>query len=161
MDPFLELAMYIKAGQREIERIMNEAMRPLGITAAQADALVVIGQTERIALKELGGLLIAEAGHPSRLVDRLVDAKLVKREESPEDRRRIELSLTPGGRTVERRVRAVRKDILALGGEILAGRDAEPLLGLGRDLLTAVNSPLVEVIERRRELERDEPREGG
>ena len=161
MDPFLELAMYIKAGQREIERIMNEAMRPLGITAAQADALVVIGQTERIALKELGGLLIAEAGHPSRLVDRLVDAKLVKREESPEDRRRIELSLTPGGRTVERRVRAVRKEILAFGGEILAGRDAEPLLGLGRDLLTAVNSPLVEVIERRRELERDEPREGG
>jgi DNA-binding MarR family transcriptional regulator len=49
---------------------MNEAMRPLGLTGAQADALVVIAQASPVSLKELGELLIAESGHPSRLVDR-------------------------------------------------------------------------------------------
>jgi MarR family transcriptional regulator, organic hydroperoxide resistance regulator len=55
-------------------------MAPLGLTGAQAGALIVIGQAEPLALKDLGGLLIAEGGHPSRLVDRLVTAKLVKRD---------------------------------------------------------------------------------
>ena len=79
MDPLFELALSVKAMQRELERQMNDAMSPLGLTAAQADALVVIGQAGPLSLKALGELLIAEAGHPSRLVDRLVDAGLVER----------------------------------------------------------------------------------
>ena len=74
MDPLFEFALSVKAIQRELERRMNDAMAPLGLTAAQADALVVIGQAGPLSLKDLGELLIAEAGHPSRLVDRLVDA---------------------------------------------------------------------------------------
>ena len=37
----------------ELERGSNELMRPLGLTGPQADALVVIGQAEPIALKDL------------------------------------------------------------------------------------------------------------
>src|SRR5436853_335321 len=44
MDPLFELALGLKAVSRELERLANEAMRPLGLTGAQADALVVIGQ---------------------------------------------------------------------------------------------------------------------
>src|SRR6266545_7447800 len=98
MDPVIELAISIKAAQRELERRANEAMRPLGLTGAQADALTLIGQAGPLSLKELGDLLIAEAGHPSRLVDRLVEADLVERRPADEDRRRIELSLTAKGR---------------------------------------------------------------
>src|SRR4051794_41910692 len=71
MDPLFEFGLLIKAGQRDLERRANETMRPLGLTGAQADALTVIGQAGPLSLKELGELLIAEAGHPSRLVDRL------------------------------------------------------------------------------------------
>src|SRR4051794_34681348 len=98
MEPFLELGLLVKAGQRELERRMNEAMRPLGLTGAQADALAVIGQAGPLSLKDLGELLIAEAGHPSRLVDRMVEAGLVERRAAGDDRRRVELSLTPQGR---------------------------------------------------------------
>ena len=98
MDPVLELALLVKAAQRELERRMNDAMRPLGLTAAQADALAVIGQAGPLSLEELGELLIAEAGHPSRLVDRLVEAGLVERRPATGDRRRIELTLTARGR---------------------------------------------------------------
>src|ERR671915_176444 len=98
VDPLLELALMVKAGHRELERRMNDAMRPLGLTGAQADALGVIGQAGPLSLKELGELLVAEARHPSRLVDRLVEAGLVDRRAAGKDRRQIELSLNAHGR---------------------------------------------------------------
>ena len=125
-------------------------MRPLGLTAPQADALVVIGQAEPLALKELGELLIAEAGHPSRLVDRLVEAGLVKRRAAGSDRRRVELSLTPEGRRLEKRVLAAREQIMELGRQVLGDRDLTPALELLREFLQG--SPYADLISRRREL---------
>lgn len=150
MDPLLELALSVKAGQRELERVMNEAMRPLGITAAQADALVVIGQAQPLALKELGELLIAEAGHPSRLVDRLVEAGLVDRRSAGGDRRRVELRLTPRGRRLEQRILATREEVLQLARQLLGERDPGPALDVLRHLLE--QTPYGELIARRRAL---------
>lgn len=154
VDQLLELAMMIKAGQREFERRTNEAMRPLGLTAAQADAIVVIGKSQPVSLKELGELLIAEAGHPSRLVDRLVESGLVERRGAEDDRRRVELSLTPEGRRLKARVLRAREQALELGRALIGHRDLEPALALLREL--AQYSEFAELIARRRELdERD------
>jgi DNA-binding MarR family transcriptional regulator len=150
MDHLVELVLCVKAAQRELERRMNEAMRPLGLTGAQADALVVIGQAGPLSLQELGELLIAEAGHPSRLVDRLVEAGLVDRRPAEDDRRRIVLSLTTGGRRRLKRVRAARESVLELGRTLVGDRDLEPVLELFRDLLQ--HSAFAELIARRREL---------
>src|SRR4051794_37923464 len=125
-------------------------MRPLGLTGAQADALVVIGQAGPISLKDLGELLIAEAGHPSRLVDRLVEAGYVERRASAEDRRRIEISLTPAGRRLEKRIRATRERIFELAGQMLGDRDIEPVLELMREYLR--HTSYAELLARRREL---------
>jgi DNA-binding MarR family transcriptional regulator len=150
VDPLFELAITVKAAQRELERVTNEAMKPLGVTGPQADAITVIGQAGPLSLKELGELLIAEAGHPSRLADRLVEAGLVERRTAEDDRRRIELLLTPKGRRVEKRILAAREQIRDLALEILGDRDIEPTLELLRHMLQV--SPLAEVIERRRKL---------
>jgi DNA-binding MarR family transcriptional regulator len=152
VDPLLELAMSVKAAQRELERRQNEAMRPLGLTAAQADALLVIGQAGPLSLNELGDLLIAEAGHPSRLVDRLVEADLVQRRPADDDRRRVELSLTPRGRRLQKRIVAARESVLELGHALVGDRDLEPTLDLFREMLKV--TPFAELIERRRQLER-------
>lgn len=150
MDPLFEFALTVKAIQRELERRTNEAMAPLGLTAAQADALIVIGQAEPLALKELGGLLIAEGGHPSRLVDRLVEAKLVKRRVPNDDRRSIELSLTTAGHKLERQINAARESVLGLARELIGDRDLDPGLQLLRDL--AQYTAYGELIVRRRAL---------
>jgi MarR family transcriptional regulator, organic hydroperoxide resistance regulator len=152
VDPLLELAMSVKAAQRELERRQNEAMRPLGLTAAQADALLVIGQAGPLSLNELGDLLIAEAGHPSRLVDRLVEADLVQRRPAEDDRRRVDLSLTPRGRRLQKRIVAARESVLELGHALVGDRDLEPTLDLFREMLKV--TPFAELIERRRQLER-------
>lgn len=151
MDPLYELALSVKAVQRELERVTNEAMRPLGLTAAQADAVFVIGQAGPLSLRDLGELLIAESGHPSRLVDRLVEAGLVERRPAEDDRRRIELSLTAKGRRVEKRVLAAREAIFDLAGQIVGDNDVQPSLALLRDFLQ--HSPYGELIARRRELD--------
>ena len=151
VDPLVELALLVKAAHRELERRMNESMRPLGLTAPQADALLVIGQAEPLSLKELGDLLIAEAGHPSRLVDRLVEAGLVARRAAGEDRRRVELSLTARGRRLEKRVVAAREEVLALARALLGERDVTPVVELLRDMLEV--STYVELIARRRALD--------
>ncbi|MQA83133.1 MAG: winged helix DNA-binding protein [Streptosporangiales bacterium] len=156
MDPLLEFALSVKAMHRELERLMNEATRPLGLTAAQAEAVVVIGQAEPLSLKELGELLIAEAGHPSRLVDRLVDAGLVERHAAGDDRRRIELSLTPRGRVLQERILAAHEGILEHGRGRVGDRDLGPALELLRHLLAG--SPYAELINRRRELLEAGPR---
>jgi len=150
VDPLFELALMVKAGQRELERRMNDAVRPLGLTGAQADALVVIGQAEPLSLGELGELLIAEAGHPSRLVDRLVEAGLVDRRPAAGDRRRIELSLSRRGRGLQKRVLEARAGVMALGRELVGDRDLTPALELFEDLLQY--TPYAGLISRRREL---------
>jgi DNA-binding MarR family transcriptional regulator len=150
VDPLFELALMVKAGQRELERRMNDAMRPLGLTAAQADALAVIGQAGPLSLRELGELLIAEAGHPSRLVDRLVEAGLVERRPAEDDRRRIELSLTQRGRRLEKRIATARDGVLQLGHELVGDRDLRPALEVLRDLLQY--SAYAELVTRRRQL---------
>src|SRR5437868_2088467 len=135
MDQLFEFALSVKAVQRELERRVNDAMQPLGVTAAQADAIVVIGQAEPLALKELGSLMIAEAGHPSRLVDRLVDAGVVERRTATGDRRRVELSLTAKGRRLNRRILTVREDISRFAQQLLAGQELEPALAVMRELV--------------------------
>jgi DNA-binding MarR family transcriptional regulator len=135
VDPLFEFALSVKAIQRELERRINDAMSPLGLTAAQADALVVIGLAAPLSLKELGELLIAEAGHPSRLVDRLVEAGLVERRPAGGDRRRVELSLTRRGRGLQKRIERARAEVLELARELIGARDLGPALEVIRELV--------------------------
>ena len=150
VDPLFEFALSIKAVHRELDRRINEALSPLGITAAQADALTVIGQAEPLSLGDLGDLLIAEGGHPSRLVDRLVAADLVERRPAQDDRRRIELSLTPRGRRLEKRVTAARQGIMDLARELVPQRELERTLAFLREVLPY--TAFAELVEGRRRL---------
>ena len=152
MDPLFEFALSVKALQRELERGSNELVRPLGLTGPQADALVVIGQAQPVALKDLGRLLIAEAGHPSRLVDRLVEAGLVERRSADDDRRRIELRLTPAGRRLARRVEKVRRDLFEASRPHVDEKRLAAAAALLRELLEG--TPAGELIARRNDLAR-------
>lgn len=129
---------------------MNDALASLGVTGLQADALSVIGQTGEISLTDLGGLLIAEAGHPSRLVDRLVASGHVERRPSAHDRRRVVLSLTAQGRKLERAVGKARVEVLAMVAPLVRDEDVAAALRLFRALLP--NTDYGAVVERRRAL---------
>lgn len=150
MDEVEELTLLIKAAQREGDRRVNAALRPLGLTAAQAEALMVLAAAEPLSLGELGDLLVAEGGHPSRLVDRMVAAGLVQRETADPDRRRLELRLTPVGRDVATRAAATKQALHDSIRPLLAATDSSAV----RDLIEHYlgDGPWALTVERRRDL---------
>lgn len=159
MDPIFELVLGVKAGERTFQRMAEESFRPLGVTNAQADALTVLAQSGPLSLKELGGLLIAEAGHPSRLVDRLVEAGWVERRPAERDRRRVVLSLTPEGRRLAKEVEKARKQMLDFGRMVVGDRDLDTILEMLRHMLSV--TPYGELLERRRALTEGKPGKSG
>jgi DNA-binding MarR family transcriptional regulator len=117
------LALLVKAAYRAGMREMNAALADLGLTAPQAEALAVLAQAGPLSLNQLGGLLIAEGGHPSRLVDRLVQAGWVVRQEATDDRRRVTLRLTAAGAQLHAQAIQRTAPVFARLTERLEGQD--------------------------------------
>jgi DNA-binding MarR family transcriptional regulator len=123
----------VLAAQREGDRRLFRELRPLGITASQAEVLRILGDHEPMTLTGLGEMLVCESGsNPSRLVDRLVAAGLVERRTSSEDRRQLTLSLTERGRQSEEDVRAVEERLYSDVDSASYEIDLDPVLELLR-----------------------------
>jgi DNA-binding MarR family transcriptional regulator len=123
------LRFAILAAQREGNRLLIQALKPHGITPSQAEVLRLLQQHGTLSLNGLGQLLVCESGtNPSRLVDRVVAAGLVERRTDAEDRRYLQLSLTPEGRRVAGAVAEI-EELLYTGMDAAAeGLDTDALL---------------------------------
>jgi DNA-binding MarR family transcriptional regulator len=76
------------------------AARQAGITPQQHQALLAIKgapSTAGVTVGYLAGQLLLQPNSAAGLVDRMVNCRLLAREEAPDDRRRVVLSLTPSG----------------------------------------------------------------
>ncbi len=97
MNPAEELRYLVLALQREGNRQLTEALRPIGLTPAQAEVMQVLDQFGELSLSELGERLVCETGSPSRLVKSMVNQNLIIRKTDPEDGRALRLSLAEKG----------------------------------------------------------------
>ena len=148
MNAIEELRYLILALQREGNRQFAADLRPLGLTPAQAEALRVLAEYQPLTLGGLGELLVCESGtNPSRIVDRLVTAELVRREPEPTDRRQVELSLTSKGKTVAKQVAAVEARLHATLETLIGDQPTEPALTLLRSV--AAHFPAGQALARR------------
>jgi DNA-binding MarR family transcriptional regulator len=103
-----ELRYAILALQREGNRSLIAALKPLGVTPAQAEVVRVLHQYAPLSLAGLGELLICESGTgPSRLVDRLVAQGAIHRTVGETDRRSVSLVLTAAGRELSQQIATV------------------------------------------------------
>jgi DNA-binding MarR family transcriptional regulator len=131
-----ELRYAILALQREGNRSLIGALKPLGVTPAQAEVVRVLQDYEPLTLAGLGELLICEAGTgPSRLVDRLVVQGAVERTVGQIDRRSVTLVLTPAGRTLAAAIARVESAMYASIDAATAGQPVDALLALTRTML--------------------------
>jgi MarR family transcriptional regulator, organic hydroperoxide resistance regulator len=141
------LGLLIKGMTREADRRINDLLRPLGITSCQAEALQLLDRYGPLSLGELGALMIAEGGHPSRLVDRLVEAGLAHRRQAAHDRRQIEISCTDRGSELATRAAESKEIFRSWVRERLRGQDVAAASAVLRACL--VDTPLGETVERR------------
>lgn len=143
-----ELRYLILAIQREGNRLLATDLRPLGVTPSQAEVLRVLADFQPLTLTGLGELLVCEHGtNPSRLVDRLVSAGLVRRETQADDRRRVTLSLTIDGEHLVRRIIDTEDRLYRTLDALTADRPVEQALGVLRALAGAF--PVAEALSRR------------
>jgi MarR family transcriptional regulator, organic hydroperoxide resistance regulator len=109
--PGEHLRYLVLAAQREGNRMLAAALKPLGLTPAWAEAIGVLDEREPLTIRELGLLLVCEGEHPSRLVNRMVSAGLLTTEPSPDDDRARWIKLTPAARVLLPRLREVEDQL--------------------------------------------------
>lgn len=131
-----ELRYAILALQREGNRSLANALKPLGVTPAQAEVLRVLDERAPLTLAGLGDLLICESGTgPSRLVDRLVGQGLVSREVGAADRRAVTLTLTDAGRAASTKVAQIEQAMYQSIDEAVGGESVDALLRVASTML--------------------------
>lgn len=109
----LAFSFEVKSLVNELNAVLTALFRPLGLTCVQAEALMALGELGPATLKQLSEHLVAESGHPSRLVSRLVDDGLVARGASESDGRAVILTLTDRGQDLASQARQAREPLLA------------------------------------------------
>jgi DNA-binding MarR family transcriptional regulator len=82
-----------------LEHQVNEALRPYGITALQYNVLRILRGAGANGLcgREISERLVSKGPDVSRLLDRMEEMQLLRRERDPKDRRHVTARVTPKG----------------------------------------------------------------
>lgn len=136
MEAVEELRYLILGAQREGARVFAELLKPLGLTAAQAEVLAVLRDADGpLTVREIGERLVCESGSPSRLVATVADAGLIERGTREGDRRAVELTLTPAGARAAKQVASAEQALHASLAASLTDRQVNALVSGLRKLV--------------------------
>jgi DNA-binding MarR family transcriptional regulator len=85
-----------------LKTIMSNELKEFGLTHEQYNVLRILKgkHPEQICVKEISCRMIEKSSNVPRIIDRLVIKKLVKRADSPFDKRETVISLTQSGITI-------------------------------------------------------------
>lgn len=116
----MRLATSIMRVQQLVLSALDAAVKPLGITFARYEVLVLLSfsQSGSLPLSKVGERLMVHPTSVTNLVDRLEAQGLVERTVDAADRRRILASLTPEGRSVMKRATKALTDIEFAVGDL-------------------------------------------
>lgn len=126
---------------RHLERTRRVAFAQHGLAAWEFDVLAALrraGRPYALSPGELVAQTLVTSGTMTNRVDRLADQRLVERLPDPEDRRGVQVRLTPLGRA---RVDAALEDLLRHERDILRGLGERQRQQLA-NLLRVVVAPL-------------------
>ncbi|MBK9179139.1 MAG: MarR family transcriptional regulator [Acidimicrobiales bacterium] len=133
-DAMAAVTSVFRAQQVLLARI-DAALRPLGLTFARYEALVLLHVSRRGALPlgKMGRRLMVHPASVTNAVDRLESQGLVRRVAHPTDGRTTLAEITPAGRRVVERATAALEEV-RFGLGPLSGSDAERITDLLRPL---------------------------
>ncbi len=97
-----------------IEEKVKEALKPFGLTHAQLNTLYVLFENAPapVSANDLKKRILVSNPDVTRLLDRLVKKNLVLRETCPENRRKIDISLTDSGSIIFTKAHLAAKQAL-------------------------------------------------
>jgi MarR family transcriptional regulator, organic hydroperoxide resistance regulator len=109
IDRIVETAIYLNTESR---RLAREQCARHNITATQLNVVKLLQAVGDLSLSELSRRMAATNSTVTGIVDRMVAADLVAREQSSDDRRVWKIKLTDAGRALARRIEVVPWDLL-------------------------------------------------
>ncbi len=115
---------------RELDRSLDSEQR---MTVSEFDVLITLDNApdRRLRMTDLAQATMLSSGGMTRLVGRLEQRGLVRRDPDPNDARAFQASLTQAGRTSLAKARITHDKVIAnLLGEHLTPRAAQTLTGL-------------------------------
>jgi len=125
LDDVLRFMRLIWAIDHELERVSKRMEDRVGLTIPQRLSLLLIGQNPGILASELAAVLHLHRGTLSGIVQRLVAAGYVDRRAHPGDARRVGLTLTRAGRSINNRREGTFEDaVRRVLGSVLSGERA-------------------------------------
>lgn len=108
-------------------------LEQLGITSAQAYALLALPEEASLTMNNLSETMGLANSTMTRTVDQLIIKKLVEREPDPDDRRVVRIRLTANGRETQRSVKSAFQDFFEQALREIPAEDRETvLLSLGQ-----------------------------
>lgn len=118
---YARLAAFRRA-LREFLRFSEEAAEAAGLTSQHYQAMLILRAADQgspVTINALAQELLIKHNSAVGLVDRLVSEGLATREPSSDDRRKVELRLSPHGRNVLAKLAAVHRAELQRIGPVL------------------------------------------
>lgn len=96
---------------------VSGALKELGLTAEQYNVMRIMKgkHPEQMCVKDIGSRMIEKSSNVPRIIDRLVEKKLVKRTASKDDKRETIMSLTEKGLTM---LATATKNVQAINTEM-------------------------------------------
>jgi MarR family transcriptional regulator, organic hydroperoxide resistance regulator len=125
LDRIVETAIYLQAESR---RLAKEQCAKYGITATQLNALKLLQSVGDLSLTDLSKRMSATNSAITGLVDRMVEANLVAREQSVEDRRVWRIKLTSEGRAMAKKIDVAPWEILQHALKALPAPEIDQLM---------------------------------
>lgn len=94
-----QFAINILLVQSMVKSHLLDILKPYGLSLEQFNVLRILrGQKGRaLNLRDIQQRMITKMSNTTRLIDKLILKELVKRIQCPENRRKIEVSITPKG----------------------------------------------------------------
>ena len=95
-----------------VEEIIKKALKPYNLTHAQLNALYILYENdpEPVSANELKEQILVSNPDVTRLLDRLVVKGYVQRETCPQNRRKIDISLTDTGKQLFKEAHQAAKE---------------------------------------------------
>jgi DNA-binding MarR family transcriptional regulator len=143
VDRIVETAIYLNTESR---RLAREQCARHNITATQLNVLKLLQAVGDLSLSELGKRIAATNSTVTGIIDRMVAAKLVAREQSPDDRRVWKIKLTDDGRAMARRIEVAPWDLLRAALAALPRAELDALVATMAKVAAHVTTAVAETI---------------
>jgi DNA-binding MarR family transcriptional regulator len=141
LDVIVETVIYLQAESR---RLAREQCNRLGITATQLNVIKMLDEIGDLSLSELSRRMASQNSTVTGIVDRMVQAELVVREQSAEDRRVWRIRLTDKGKALARKIDVAPWDLLRRAVDELDKKDKESLVAILRKLAAKIAADIQE-----------------